>query len=82
MQLAIEVSDSSLANDLEVKGRLYAEAGITEYWIVDAQSRCIHVYCNPQDGQYQTRCVVTGDDTLSPQINPNATLTLADLFVA
>ena len=82
VQLAIEVSYSTLANDLEVKGRLYAEAGIMEYWIVDAQSRCIHVYRDPQDGPYQTRSVVTGDNTLSPQINPNATLKLVELFVA
>ena len=81
VQLAIEVSLSSLANDLEVKGQLYAEAQIREYWIVDAQSRCIHVHLAPEGGRYQTRNVVTGDDTLSPQCQPDATLRLTELFV-
>ncbi len=33
--LLIEVADSSLAYDRSTKLRLYAEAGIPEYWVVD-----------------------------------------------
>src|SRR4051812_8419256 len=33
--LLIEVADSSLAFDREVKAPLYAESGIAEYWIVN-----------------------------------------------
>ena len=41
--LVIEVADSSLAKDRGLKARLYAEAGIADYWIVNLPghwSRC------------------------------------------
>lgn len=39
VQLVVEVADSSLSRDLKVKNRLYANAGIQQYWVVDTQSR-------------------------------------------
>jgi Uma2 family endonuclease len=42
--LVIEVTDSSLRFDLDTKARLYAEAGIIWYWVVDgSQPRLIEV---------------------------------------
>jgi len=41
--LVIEVADSSLAFDLEAKARLYAAAGIPNYWVVDVQEPRLHV---------------------------------------
>ncbi len=80
VQLAIEVSYSSLSYDLDTKRRLYAEAGLQEYWIVDAQASCIHVHREPQDGDYQQRFVKTAEHTLSPLTQPSAVLNLSDLF--
>ena len=80
VQLAIEVADSSLAKDLEVKRLLYAEARIVEYWVVDCRSSCIHVFREPEGTDYQTRFVVTARDQLSPLVAPNAKLNLHDLF--
>ena len=80
VQLAIEVADSSLAKDLEVKRLLYAEARIVEYWVVDCRSNCIHVFREPEGTDYQTRFVVTARDQLSPLVAPNAKLDLRDLF--
>ncbi len=80
VQLAIEVSYRSLAYDLDTKRRLYAEAEIREYWIVDSQANCIHVHREPHGTDYQTRFVVTTRDTLSPLIASNAKLDLQDLF--
>ncbi len=47
VQLVMEVSFSSLSYDLHTKRRLYAEAGLQEYWIVDAQASCVHVHREP-----------------------------------
>ncbi len=80
VQLAIEVADSSLAKDLEVKRLLYAEARIAEYWIVDCRSSCIHVFRESDGVDYQVRFVVTARDQLSPCIAPNSQLDLQDLF--
>ena len=51
--LVVEVSDSSVAYDRSVKRRLYAEAGIPEYWIVNLQDQVIEVYSNPVKGEYK-----------------------------
>lgn len=45
--LVIEVSDSILDGDRIDKGRLYAEAGIVCYWIVNIVDRQIEVYTLP-----------------------------------
>ena len=81
VQLAIEVADSSLEKDLQVKRLLYAEVRIVEYWIVDCRSNCIHVFRRPDGKDYQERFVVTArDQQLSPSIAPTASLDLQDLF--
>ena len=45
--LLIEVADTSLTYDRTTKLRLYAEAGIAEYWIVDCTTESVEVYRNP-----------------------------------
>jgi Uma2 family endonuclease len=80
VQLAIEVSDSSLAKDSEIKRLLYAEVGICEYWIVDCKSTCIHVFREPDGTDYTQKFIVTTNDTLSPLIAPQAKLDVRDLF--
>lgn len=45
--IAIEVSDSTLAFDRSDKGRIYARAGIPEYWIINIPDRQIEVYTQP-----------------------------------
>ena len=52
--LVIEVADSSLAKDREVKAPLYAAAGYPEYWIVNLPERCVEIYRDPAGGRYRT----------------------------
>jgi Uma2 family endonuclease len=80
VQLAVEVAESSLSRDLEIKRRLYAEAGIMEYWIVDAGSRCVHVHRDPEEGEYRERAVLSGNDLLTPNCRQEAVLSLKELF--
>lgn len=47
--LVIEVADTSVAKDLE-KRRLYARAGITNYWLVNLLKRQLEVFADP-DGE-------------------------------
>lgn len=45
--MVIEVADSTLDSDRADKGRIYAEAGIAYYWIVNLVDRQIEVYTLP-----------------------------------
>jgi Uma2 family endonuclease len=81
VKLAIEVSDSSLQADLIEKAALYAQAGIVEYWIVDAKGQCVHVFRDPQAGEYTQRSISKIGEFLSPLEPCNHPLDLHDLFV-
>lgn len=50
----IEYADSSLSKDTEMKRRIYAAAGIREYWVVNLKTRSLLVYRDPIDGDYQS----------------------------
>jgi Uma2 family endonuclease len=45
--LVVEVADSSLRRDRQIKKRVYARAGIPVYWIVNLVDRRIEVYTLP-----------------------------------
>jgi Uma2 family endonuclease len=58
--LVVEVAQTSLAKDRGVKARLYAAAGVGEYWVVDLQSLTIEVRTQPRDDTYahcRTACI-------------------------
>ena len=79
-RLAIEVADSSLKSDLTEKADLYAEAGIEEYWVVEATAKQIHVLRKPAAGEYQNRIVVAEGGSVAPQAAEDAELSVAALF--
>jgi Uma2 family endonuclease len=64
--LIVEVADTSLRHDLEVKGPLYAQAGVPEYWVVDLSGGAIIVNRDPAPGGYETTFRVRGGETVSP----------------
>ena len=53
--LLVEVADSSLAQDRGRKSRIYAEAGIADYWIVNVPDQCIEVRRDPEVGTYRSQ---------------------------
>ena len=78
--LVIEVADTSLAYDRTTKLRLYAEAGIPEYWIVDCSGETVEVYRNAGPDGYRDVKHATGAATLSLQAFPDVELRLAEIF--
>lgn len=50
----IEYSDSSLKKDMEQKARIYAVAGIKEYWVVNLQKTILVVFRDPVNGKYRS----------------------------
>jgi Uma2 family endonuclease len=51
--LVVEVADSSVQKVRDVKAKLYAAAGVTEYWIVVLPERVLELRDRPIGGQYQ-----------------------------
>jgi len=50
--LIIEVADSTIYKDRNVKMPLYALAGIPETWLVDLGNQTVEVFLQPQFGNY------------------------------
>jgi Uma2 family endonuclease len=46
------VAESSLRKDRLIKAKLYAQAHVPDYWIVDLTGRSIEVYRQPRRGAY------------------------------
>ncbi|TAE60046.1 MAG: Uma2 family endonuclease [Nostocales cyanobacterium] len=50
--LVIEVANTSLAKELLIKKKVYAEAEIPEYWIINLQNQELIVFRQPENGDY------------------------------
>jgi Uma2 family endonuclease len=63
--LIIEVADSTIAYDRDVKGPLYAAAGIPELWLFDVNSKTIASFTQPSDLGYKQIYRYTQGDRLT-----------------
>ena len=80
VMLLIEVSDSSVATDLQEKADLYAENGVAEYWVVDVPASRIDVMTQSDGKHYRSIEIVVPPKRLSPRCRPTAELPTTDLF--
>ena len=80
IRLLAEVADSTLAFDLSIKARLYARAGIAEYWVADTQRRQIHVHRDPAGGVYQSVNVYSAAEFVTPLAAPQAQFRVSEAF--
>jgi Uma2 family endonuclease len=78
--LVIEVAESSLAYDRSTKMRLYAEAGIPEYWVVDCAAETVEVHRGPGPQGYREVSLVAGPAAVTLQAFPDVELRTADIF--
>ncbi len=51
--LVIEVADTTIKYDREVKIPLYAQEGVIEVWLIDINEECVEVYIEPANGIYK-----------------------------
>jgi Uma2 family endonuclease len=75
----IEFSNSSLNKDLEDKSKVYAAAGISEYWVVNLQKMKLVVLRSPVGGEYESKQTLeTG--TIAPLAFPEVSITVGRLL--
>jgi Uma2 family endonuclease len=85
--LLIEVSDSTLHSDQKFKLYLYAEAGITNYWIFNLVDNHLEVYTEPyQENEnkfnYRSKRIYLPNEQIKiPEFN-NVFLELSSIFTA
>jgi Uma2 family endonuclease len=72
--LLIEVSDSSLEYDREIKIPLYAGASVHEVWLVNLMENCVEVYCCPSGTGYEVATKFFHKQIVSPTCFPDISL--------
>lgn len=82
--LVVEVSDTTLEFDRKRKAQVYATAGISEYWIINLNDRCLEVRRKPlqagEASRYDDVRVVPPGGSISPLSDPSATIAVNDLL--
>jgi Uma2 family endonuclease len=80
--LVFEVAGESLPKDRLTKAALYAQAGIPEYVIVNAEQDCLEVHRDPDPAsrRYRTLVTLSGDQPFESAAVPGFGFRVAALF--
>jgi Uma2 family endonuclease len=78
--LIIEVADSTVEYDREIKMPLYARAGIPEVWLCDLPGDVAEVYRAPHADGYRDVRTLRRGETLTALHLPAVTLAVADVL--
>ncbi len=78
--LVIEVADSTLKQDCEVKDKLYARSSIAEYWVIDIKNRQVQIFRDPTPTGYGSQLILTETHSVSPLAFPEMILAIASIL--
>jgi Uma2 family endonuclease len=78
--LVIEVSDTTLRYDINVKLPIYAALGVPEVWIENLQEELLLVCRNPAGKSYSSKLSLHRGDSVSPIAFPDDVFKVEDLL--
>lgn len=79
--LLIEISDSTLRYDREVKVPHYAKAGIPEVWVLDIIHQRLEIYRRPSAEGYRQILYPELQEQVAPVLLPELTFSVEQLFI-
>lgn len=77
--LLVEVAVSSMTYDRKVKARLYAQHGIREFWVIDANERITWIHTNPRGDDWDSIVQRGPEDVLNVSSLPNFAIRLDEI---
>jgi Uma2 family endonuclease len=84
--LVCEVADATLSRDRNEKLRLYAQAGISEYWIVNLVDGVVEVYRDPRllgmRTTYASRVEFAPGESITPLAFPDCQIDVSQIIPA
>jgi len=78
--LLIEVSDSTLKRDRDLKAPAYAKSGVVECWILDVKGRCLYVLREPGPEGYDIEIVLRDGEAIAPLAFPQCKVQVSDFL--
>lgn len=79
--LLIEIADATLQRDRTRKAKIYASAGIPDYWIVDINQQQVIVLRDPQVNAYQSEQILSIQAQVAPLAFPEVMISLKNLLL-
>lgn len=78
--LIVEIADTSLAYDRDVKAHVYGRAGIPETWVLNLTGDCIERFTQPGPEGYAQHTVLGRGDKVTPLSLPEVELAVNELL--
>lgn len=78
--LVIEISDSTWRYDREIKAPLYAQHGISDFWIVNLRQQELHCFRSPRHGEFTEIVSITAPIFVPVQSLGDVQVDLTGLF--
>jgi hypothetical protein len=78
--LLIEVADTTLKYDRDIKIPLYARCGIPEVWLIDIQNKRLEIHRQPGREGYQQILLPANTKSVSPLLVPEVSIRMAKLW--
>ncbi|ELS00136.1 Uma2 family endonuclease [Gloeocapsa sp. PCC 73106] len=75
----VEISNTTLEEDIGKKRKIYAQASINEYWIIDLNTTSVIVFREASGDDYQSKFTVT-EGTITPLAFPNLLVEVTNLI--
>jgi Uma2 family endonuclease len=78
--LLVEVADTTIESDREIKVPLYARHGVFEVWLVNLNDQVIEVYREPNSSGFQYRETLAQGQTISPIFFSDIGIVIDEIF--
>ena len=78
--LLVEVADTTVQSDRDIKIPLYADDNISEVWLMNVNERCLEVYREPTAEGYQNVQRLEEGQTVTTQAFPDIVFTVDELL--
>ena len=78
--LIIEVADTSVEYDRDIKLPAYARSGVSEVWLADIPAEIVTVHSDPANGAYRTARTYRRGDAITPLHFPDLSIEVASLL--
>ena len=77
---ALSPGSKNEARDRIVKRQLYHENGVSEYWILDLDAKCVEIHIAGRTGGFQSKVVLHENDAITTALLPGFAFPVANLF--
>lgn len=80
IDLVVEIADSTLKQDCEIKDKLYAQAGISDYWVLAVKIRQLHIFRKPITSGYTEHLILSEPNQAAPLAFPEIAIALSSIL--